>query len=96
MCNDKIRVFCLDNDSLEVLFKYDPELQLYFGEYPDFSEEPRFTPNGRPWVNTMYTDCPHSPENYNDCGSCRFFCRENPRDLIGICMNEELRKEQTP
>lgn len=93
MCKAKKRIYHVDDDTLEVCYCYNQELKMFFGNYPDFSEEPRYTPNGRPWVNAMFTDCPHSPKDYGDCGTCKYFLRENPRDLIGVCLHEALRKE---
>lgn len=95
MCSQKSRIYCLDNDTLVVNYKFDKEAQMFLGDYPDFSETPRFTPNGRPWRNAFYTECKYSSENYGDCGTCKFFIKENPQDIIGVCYNQALRKEQT-
>ncbi len=93
----KKRVYRLDEDVVEIEFYYDKESKRYFGDYPDFSENPRFTPSGRPWVNAIKTDCNYSKGNYNDCGSCEYFLREEHNDLIGICINranqKQIRKE---
>ena len=80
------------DDAVEVNFVFDAESGMYFGDFPDFSETPRYTPCGRPWVNVTYEGCPYAEERYGDCGSCSFFCSENSGDLIGICENENLRK----
>ena len=93
MANIKQRVFCLDNDTVEITFVFDTESQMYFGDFPDFSENPKYTPRGRPWVNVTYDACPYAEEEYGDCGSCRYFRCEHPGDLIGICENQNLRKE---
>ncbi len=87
----KKRIFKLDNDTIEVNFRYNRKHDMFFGSYPDFSESPRFTPNGRPWVNVTKTDCPYSEKPYNDCGSCNYLMREKPTDLIGVCTNEANR-----
>ncbi|MBE5922640.1 MAG: hypothetical protein E7269_07805 [Lachnospiraceae bacterium] len=58
------------------------------GHTPDFVENPRFTPNGKPWVNVTNVGCPYAEKDFDDCGSCRFFRQERPGDLIGICENE--------
>ncbi len=89
------RLYHLDSDTVEVVFYYDEKADRHFGDYPDFSEIPRYTPNGRPWVNVMGS-CEYSEDEYSDCGSCRFFICENKGDLIGICKNEKLIKQNQP
>ncbi|MBQ8288418.1 MAG: hypothetical protein IJX76_06570 [Clostridia bacterium] len=95
----KVRSFCFDGDVLEVVFRYDDVSGMHFGEYPDFGETPRHTPGGRPWVNAIQDACQHGVNQYDsahqclDCGSCRFYLKEHPGDLIGICKNEHKRKK---
>ncbi|MBQ9965729.1 MAG: hypothetical protein IJP22_03265 [Clostridia bacterium] len=88
------RQFVLYDDKVDVLFSYSASQDRYFGSYPDFDENPRITPCGRPWVNATKEDCPYADEIYRDCGSCRFYKCEHPGDLIGVCDNDKLRKEQ--
>lgn len=95
MADRKKRIYCLDGDTVEVSFILDAETQLYFGEFPDFLEKPRSTPRGRPWVNVTHDTCPYAEQEYGDCGSCKFFRCEHPGDLIGICENELLRKDDS-
>ena len=92
----KKRIFKLDNDTIEVAFRYNKELDMYFGCYPDFSETPRFTPNGKPWVNVTKTDCPYSQKPYNDCGSCKYLIREKSNDLIGVCLHKQMQLKVAP
>ncbi len=91
MTNEKIRLYRLDGDELEVVFVYDEQSGRHFGDYPDFTENPRHTPKGRPWVNVMTEGCPFADDDYGDCGSCPHFLSEQQGDLIGICKNDELR-----
>ncbi len=86
---EKIRTYYIDGDTVEVLFTYDEESQRYIGSYPDFEQEPRYTPNGRPWVNVTHTGCPYADQEYDDCGSCDYIEKENSSDLIGVCMNDQ-------
>lgn len=94
MNQSMIRRYCLDGDISEVVFHFDTVCQKCFGEYPDFEEEPRYTPAGRPWVTVMQEGCPYGKNKYHpaeaclDCGSCQYFLSERERDLIGICVNE--------
>lgn len=88
----KRRIFQIDGDFLEVLFYYDEGSGHYFGEYPDFEETPRYTPNGRKWVNVTIVGCPYAEEDFDDCGSCRYMKREHPTDLIGVCGNDCMKK----
>ena len=91
---DKVKTRCyrLDSDTVEVKFHLDETVNQYFGDYPDFEENPRYTPGGRPWVNAT-GGCEHAEEDFDDCGSCRYYLKENPGDLIGICINEQMREK---
>lgn len=101
MQKKKVRIFCFHDDELEVLFAYNDECEKYFGEYPDFEETPRFTRNGRPWVNAVQDACVHGISQHHphaqcmDCSSCVFFHKEIPDDLIGVCDNEHKRAQPT-
>lgn len=96
MAKIKTRLYRLDGDTVEVPFSYDKTLDRYFGDYPDFSENPRITPSGKPWVNVTWDGCEFADDEFGDCGSCKYFRSEKLGDLIGICENEkliELRKD---
>lgn len=94
MTQNKNRLYSLYGDSVEVVFVYDEQLNRHIGEYPDFDEYPRTTPCGRRWVNATKDNCPLSDNKYGDCGSCEFYRCEREGDLIGVCENEKLRKEE--
>lgn len=94
MEHKKRRIYHVDGDYLEVVYYYDEEVGQYFGEYPDFEETPRYTPNGRPWVNVTIVGCPHADKDYDDCGSCQCMRREQPMDLIGVCMNDIYQRKE--
>ncbi len=89
------RTFCFDDDICDVLFRYDDTFDKYCGEYPDFEEQPRYTPKGRMWITAMQSACPHSKNRFfeqrrcEDCGSCAFFLTEKQGDLVGVCSNEK-------
>jgi len=91
---NKRKIISLDGDSLEIVFIFNEELRKHFGEYPDFSEVPRYTPMGRPWVNVTNEDCPFSEGEYGDCGSCPYLLKQSTKDLIGVCTHEKKRKDK--
>lgn len=89
----KTRVIRVDDDALEIRFRYDELCGVWLGDYPYFIEEPRFTPGGRPWRNACYTECPYAaPHPHDDCSSCPHFTREQPNDRIGVCFHDALQK----
>lgn len=87
----KIRTYRLDGDSLEVTFHLDELSGKYLGDYPNFEENPRYTPNGRKWTDTITDDCPYADGKDRTCGACSFLKCQDEKDIIGICMNEKLR-----
>jgi len=92
MAQTENRIISLEDDSIEIVFSYNEEDKVWNGDYPDFEEEPRFTPSGKPWVNVISDSCPLATEKYGDCGSCKFLKKESATDLIGICDNPEKKK----
>ncbi len=85
------RAFCVDYDTVHVEFIYDEKFDVWIGDFPYFDEEPRLTLNGRQWKNVSFTECPYVDSQYMDCGTCRYFKRQNKTDLIGVCFNDALR-----
>ncbi len=92
---EKVETFNLDGLAVEIKFAFDKTANMYIGEYPDFEENPIYSPNGRPIVTAARDSCPHntSEGKFADCGSCKFFKTEGKDDLIGFCTNEALRKK---
>lgn len=88
----EIRTITVDGDSIEIVFRYDEEWKIWLGDYPYFKEEPRRTSSGRLWQNAGNVECPYADPISTDCGSCCYFKRENPMDLIGVCFHEALRQ----
>ena len=89
------RSYCFDGDICDVVFRLSESCGKYIGEYPDFEEYPRYTPEGRKWITALQTACRHSQNKYSesmpceDCGSCLFFIKEQQGDLIGVCGHHE-------
>ena len=88
------RSYCFDGDICDVVFRLSDSCGKYLGDYPDFEEEPRFTPQGRMWITAMQSACLHGKNKYSelmscdDCGSCVYFIKEQQGDLIGVCGHE--------
>ena len=91
---EKTQTFHLDGLAVEIKFFFDSYSNMYIGDFPDFDENPLYSPGGRPIVTAVRDNCPHhsSGGDFADCGSCKFFNPENKNDLIGFCSNEKLRK----
>lgn len=92
MRDDKKKVYTLDGDSLEITFRYDELSKKHLGEYPDFIERPRITPSGRKWVDVITEDCPYADGEDKTCGTCSFMLKQDEKDIIGICMNDNLKE----
>ena len=92
------RSYCFDGDICDVIFRLYESCGKYIGEYPDFEEEPRYTPHGRMWITAMQTACRHSQNKYSeamtceDCGSCVYFAKQQQGDLIGVCEHKANRR----
>lgn len=92
MENIRVRTYRLDGDVLEIVSRYDESSGLWIEDYIDFDDEPRYTPQGRPWKCVTTIDCPYSDPVYRDCGTCPWLIKEEPTDLIGVCDHRELRR----
>lgn len=91
MKKTRTRTYNIDGDILNAALRYDEPSGLWIEEYIDFKEIPRYTPNGRPWVDiTCGDECSHCDAG-NDGGACSFFQREKDKDLIAVCFCDALR-----
>ncbi len=93
MKRDVKKTYHLDDDVLEVTFRYDELSKKHLGDFPDFTVCPRYTPNGRKWVDVITEDCFYADGEDKMCGTCSFMLKQNERDIIGICMNDNLKKQ---
>ncbi len=91
MENIRTRVYKLDGDVVETVFRYDAEFDIWVEDYVDFENVPRYTPNGRRWRSVTTTNCVYANPEFKDCGTCPYLCKEKTDDLIGVCFNEHLR-----
>ena len=96
MQREKQRTFQLDGDLFTVSYHYDEDADIYIGQFPSFEEDPRYTHNGRPWKNAVSIGCPYAAGDYDDCGSCPYLIKADPRDLIGVCFHERLCSRASP
>ena len=96
MQRENLRTFRIDDDMLTVPYHCDKDTGLLIGQFPEFEEEPRYTPNGRPWKNAVSTGCPYAAGGYDDCGSCPYLVKAEPRDIIGVCFHEKMRSRASP
>ena len=96
MQRENLRTFRIDDDMLTVPYHCDKDTGILIGQFPEFEEEPRYTPNGRPWKNAVSTGCPYAAGGYDDCGSCPHLIKADPRDIIGVCFHERLSRGASP
>ena len=92
----KAKTYHIDGDTLQSTLRYDPTYDLWFEDYIDFENEPRYTPSGRRWKSATDVGCPYADPKYRDCGTCPHLRKQHPRDLIGVCFHEELRLPDIP
>lgn len=62
--------------------------------YPDFLEQPRFTPEGHRFVTKMQDACEHyeGPSCVDrECADCRYY--SHGEDLLGICTHSAQKME---
>lgn len=96
MQREQWKTFHIDDDLLTVPYLYDEDAKIFIGQFPEFETEPRFTPNGRPWKSVVSDSCPYAAGDYDDCGSCPYLIKEEPKDIIGVCFHEGLRSRASP
>lgn len=92
---EKLRRYNVEGAEIEIPLVYDDRLGIYLEEYPDFIENPVYTPDNAPIMFTGEDACIYaesvSEEPCIDCGSCKFY-RQLPHTLIGVCGHEKKRK----
>ena len=93
------RIILVGGREFRLYSAFDDTEGEYTLQYPDFSETPAYTDEGRPFSTAAREGCPQQKpkipgdEPPGDCGGCGWFHREQtPWDIIGICMCESLRR----
>ena len=64
--------------------------------YPDFLKEPRYTPDGMPFVTKMQDSCIHyigKRAKESECADCEFY--EHGDELIGVCTCQANKRESS-
>lgn len=74
----KTKKYDVEGATLTIPLRYDADSGRYMEVYPDFIENPVYTPEGHPIMLTPEDVCAFSEkEDANeplvDCGSCRFY-----------------------
>ncbi|HIR50921.1 MAG TPA: hypothetical protein IAA53_06510 [Candidatus Avoscillospira avicola] len=89
------RQYNLEGTVLEIPLRYDSLSHMYLEVYPDFIQNPVYTPAGQPILFTGEDACALARsadgEPCLDCGSCRYY-RQAAETLIGVCGHEQKRK----
>lgn len=96
MPKERLKTFDVAGDRLQVPYRYDEQAALWLGQFPDFEEHPRYTPEGRPWKSVVTAGCPYATGAYDDCGSCTYLVKGDAQDIIGVCFYEGLCRRETP
>lgn len=92
---EKKKKYNVEGALLMIPLRYDEKSGRYMEVYPDFINNPVYTPEGRPIMLTLEDACAFGKQKDTnepliDCGSCRFY-RQAPNALIGVCRCEKKR-----
>lgn len=83
---------------MEIPLRWDADSQTYVEDYGSVIEKPIYSPSGHPILLTIEDACPHADMADGDpaaidCGSCRHY-RQFPGSLLGVCGNEQRRRQE--
>lgn len=95
---DPYRIYRVGGKIFLVYLEYDQELNDTYPVYPDFTQNPEYTEEGRPFSTSAQEACPYSEAQTSkdpipsDCGGCiRFHRDSSPYDPIGVCICDARR-----
>ena len=93
---EKVKTYNVEGAALTIPLRYDETSGKYMEVYPDFIQNPIYTPEGYPIMLTLEDACAFGEkkdanEALVDCGSCRFY-RQLHNSLIGVCRCEKKNK----
>ncbi len=90
------RKYELEGLVIEIPIHYDKQAEMYIEDYPDFIENPTYTPKGNRVLFAGTDACPlaseATPGGCPDCGSCKYYKGASEHTWFGICTNELKRK----
>ena len=80
--------------------EYDDIAEKDILNYPDFEDDPQYTDEGYPFATAVQECCEYflddgagEDEPSGDCGSCKWFKREETLyDMIGVCMCDKFKQ----
>lgn len=88
---DKTRRYEVEGLIIDIPLRLDERSQKIMEEYPDFIENPLWTPAGHRVLFSGTDACPlaaeATPGGCPDCGSCRHFKRAGAHTWFGVCTN---------
>ena len=91
----KTRQYNIEGVLLKIPLCYDELAGREIEIFPDFIENPVYTPEGCPILFTGEDACAYGEAldgaPCTDCGSCSFY-RQTPDTLIGVCGHEQKRR----
>ena len=94
---EKYRRYEFEGIALEIPLRYDAFSRMYIEEYPDFAQNPVYTPEGCPVLFSGEDACSAGRaadgEACSDCGGCRFYRPADERTWIGVCKWEGKRRK---
>ncbi len=89
---DNTRRYEIEGLTMDIPVVLDEASQILLENYPDFIENPIWTPLGHRVLFSGTDACPlaeeASPGGCPDCGSCKHFRRAAAKTWFGICTNE--------
>ncbi len=92
----KTRRYEIEGLTLDIPLHYDEQTGIYIEDYPDFAENPIYTPQGHPLMFAGEDAClfaeEATPGGCPDCGSCRYYKPAGEHSWMGICLSEARQK----
>ncbi len=91
-----IRRYEVDGLIIDIPLQYDELTRLYIEDYPNFKDDPIYTPNGHQLTVAVMDVCSFAEPNTDgactDCSDCLHFRRAAEKTLFGVCMCEQRRR----
>ena len=93
---DLYKILHLFGKVFEIRYGYYEKQGMFKGDpipiYPDFKENPEYTPEGYPFVTQMQDICQYGNSRFKEgfCIDCKYF--DQCDDMIGICRCPKNRK----